>query len=104
VIVVRLFDTEAPRQRGQYDMVVPNFVRQALEYPHASISLAGRMAAPSASFDFCDTQKRVDWANAVSATAETPHPCETLADSARCCSDTRDFSAPRLWTTPKYPT
>src|SRR4026209_2345415 len=29
-IVVRLFDTVGPRQTGQYGMVIPNFVRQAL--------------------------------------------------------------------------
>jgi len=31
VIVVRLFNTVGPRQTGQYGMVVPNFVKQALE-------------------------------------------------------------------------
>lgn len=31
VIVVRLFNTVGPRQTGQYGMVIPNFVRQALE-------------------------------------------------------------------------
>ena len=30
VIVVRLFNTGGPRQTGQYGMVVPNFVKQAL--------------------------------------------------------------------------
>ena len=30
VIVVRLFNTVGPRQTGQYGMVVPNFVKQAL--------------------------------------------------------------------------
>ena len=30
VIVVRLFNTVGPRQSGQYGMVLPNFVRQAL--------------------------------------------------------------------------
>jgi len=30
VIVVRLFNTVRPRQTGQYGMVIPNFVRQAL--------------------------------------------------------------------------
>jgi UDP-glucose 4-epimerase len=29
-VVVRLFNTVGPRQTGQYGMVVPNFVRQAL--------------------------------------------------------------------------
>src|SRR5690348_3905099 len=30
VIVVRLFNTVGPRQTGQYGMVIPNLVRQAL--------------------------------------------------------------------------
>ncbi|MBI2220665.1 MAG: GDP-mannose 4,6-dehydratase [Acidobacteria bacterium] len=30
VIVVRLFNTVGPRQTGQYGMVIPNFVRQAM--------------------------------------------------------------------------
>jgi len=30
VIIIRLFNTVGPRQTGQYGMVVPNFVRQAL--------------------------------------------------------------------------
>ena len=30
VIIVRLFNTARPRQTGQYGMVIPNFVRQAL--------------------------------------------------------------------------
>jgi UDP-glucose 4-epimerase len=30
VIVVRLFNTVGPRQTGQYGMVIPNFVRQAI--------------------------------------------------------------------------
>lgn len=31
VVIVRLFNTVGPRQTGQYGMVVPTFVRQALE-------------------------------------------------------------------------
>jgi UDP-glucose 4-epimerase len=30
VIIIRLFNTVGPRQTGQYGMVIPNFVRQAL--------------------------------------------------------------------------
>jgi UDP-glucose 4-epimerase len=30
VVIVRLFNTVGPRQSGQYGMVIPNFVRQAL--------------------------------------------------------------------------
>ena len=31
VVIVRLFNTVGPRQRGQYGMVVPNFVERALK-------------------------------------------------------------------------
>jgi UDP-glucose 4-epimerase len=31
VIIVRLFNTVGPRQTGQYGMVIPNFVKQALD-------------------------------------------------------------------------
>ena len=30
MIIVRLFNTVGPRQTGQYGMVIPSFVRQAL--------------------------------------------------------------------------
>jgi UDP-glucose 4-epimerase len=39
VIIVRLFNTVGPRQTGQYGMVVPNFVRQALS--HEPITVFG---------------------------------------------------------------
>ena len=39
VIVVRLFNTVGPRQTGRYGMVLPNFVRQALD--NAPISVYG---------------------------------------------------------------
>jgi len=39
VIVVRLFNTVGPRQTGRYGMVLPNFVRQALD--HVPISVYG---------------------------------------------------------------
>jgi UDP-glucose 4-epimerase len=39
VIIVRLFNTVGPRQTGQYGMVVPNFVRQALA--HEPITVFG---------------------------------------------------------------
>ncbi len=39
VIVVRLFNTVGPRQTGRYGMVLPNFVRQALD--HAPITVYG---------------------------------------------------------------
>lgn len=39
VIVVRLFNTVGPRQTGRYGMVLPNFVRQALD--HSPITVYG---------------------------------------------------------------
>jgi UDP-glucose 4-epimerase len=40
--VVRLFNTVGPRQTGRYGMVVPNFVRQALQNEHITIYGDGR--------------------------------------------------------------
>ena len=39
VIIIRLFNTVGPRQTGQYGMVIPNFVRQALA--HQPITVFG---------------------------------------------------------------
>jgi UDP-glucose 4-epimerase len=39
VIILRLFNTVGPRQTGQYGMVIPNFVRQALA--HQPITVFG---------------------------------------------------------------
>jgi UDP-glucose 4-epimerase len=42
VIVVRLFNTVGPRQTGQYGMVIPNFVRQALAGEPITVFGTGR--------------------------------------------------------------
>jgi UDP-glucose 4-epimerase len=42
VIIVRLFNTVGPRQTGRYGMVLPNFVRQALEGSPITVFGTGR--------------------------------------------------------------
>lgn len=37
VVCVRLFNTVGPRQTGQYGMVIPNFVRQALHHDNITV-------------------------------------------------------------------
>ncbi len=44
VVVVRLFNTVGPRQTGRYGMVIPNFVRQALDGEPIAIIAAERTA------------------------------------------------------------
>ena len=47
VIIVRLFNTVGPRQTGQYGMVVPTFVRQALAASRSPCSATARSRAAS---------------------------------------------------------
>ena len=54
VIVVRLFNTVGPRQTGRYGMVLPNFVRQALD--NATIGVYGN---GKQSRCFCDVRDTV---------------------------------------------
>jgi len=54
VIVVRLFNTVGPRQTGRYGMVLPNFVKQALD--HAPITVYG---SGTQSRCFCDVRDTV---------------------------------------------
>jgi UDP-glucose 4-epimerase len=54
VIVVRLFNTVGPRQTGRYGMVLPNFVRQALD--NATIAVYGD---GKQSRCFCDVRDTV---------------------------------------------
>ena len=54
VIVVRLFNTVGPRQTGRYGMVLPNFVRQALEGAPITIFGTGRQSRC-----FCDVRDTV---------------------------------------------
>jgi len=44
VVVVRLFNTVGPRQTGQYGMVLPNFVRQALSEEPLTVFGDGQQA------------------------------------------------------------
>lgn len=44
VIIVRLFNTVGPRQTGQYGMVIPNFVRQALSGTPITVFGDGRQS------------------------------------------------------------
>jgi UDP-glucose 4-epimerase len=55
VIVVRLFNTVGPRQTGRYGMVLPNFVRQALEGSHITVFGDGRQSRC-----FCDVRDSVE--------------------------------------------
>ncbi len=55
VIVVRLFNTVGPRQTGRYGMVLPNFVKQALQ--HAPITVYG---SGMQSRCFCDVRDTVE--------------------------------------------
>jgi UDP-glucose 4-epimerase len=55
VVVVRLFNTVGPRQTGRYGMVLPNFVKQALD--NAPITVYG---SGTQSRCFCDVRDTVE--------------------------------------------
>lgn len=55
VIVVRLFNTVGPRQVGRYGMVLPNFVRQALDGAPITIFGSGQQSRC-----FCDVRDTVE--------------------------------------------
>jgi UDP-glucose 4-epimerase len=55
VIVVRLFNTVGPRQTGRYGMVLPNFVKQALEGDPITVFGDGRQSRC-----FCDVRDSVE--------------------------------------------
>lgn len=55
VIVVRLFNTVGPRQIGRYGMVLPNFVRQALDGAPITIFGTGRQSRC-----FCDVRDTIE--------------------------------------------
>src|ERR1700735_558338 len=55
VIVVRLFNTVGPRQVGRYGMVLPNFVRQALDGAPITIFGTGRQSRC-----FCDVRDTIE--------------------------------------------
>ena len=55
VIIARLFNTVGPRQTGQYGMVLPNFVRQALEGSPITVYGTGQQSRC-----FCDVRDAVE--------------------------------------------
>ena len=55
VIVARLFNTVGPRQTGRYGMVLPNFVKSALENAPISIYGSGKQSRC-----FCDVRDSVE--------------------------------------------
>ena len=55
VIVARLFNTVGPRQTGRYGMVLPNFVRQALEGTPITVFGTGQQCRC-----FCDVRDSVE--------------------------------------------
>jgi UDP-glucose 4-epimerase len=55
VIVVRLFNTVGPRQTGRYGMVLPNFVKSALDNAPISIYGSGKQSRC-----FCDVRDTVE--------------------------------------------
>ncbi len=55
VLVVRFFNTVGPRQIGRYGMVLPNFVRQALDGKPITIFGTGRQSRC-----FCDVRDTVE--------------------------------------------
>jgi len=55
VIVVRLFNTVGPRQTGRYGMVLPNFVKQAIDNEPISVYGNGQQSRC-----FCDVRDTVE--------------------------------------------
>ena len=55
VIVVRLFNTVGPRQTGRYGMVLPNFVKQALDSKPITVYGSGTQSRC-----FCDVRDTVE--------------------------------------------
>jgi UDP-glucose 4-epimerase len=65
VIVVRLFNTVGPRQTGRYGMVLPNFVKSALDNTPISIYGDGKQSRC-----FCDVRDTVE---SLVRLIDTPH-------------------------------
>ena len=55
VVIARLFNTVGPRQTGRYGMVLPNFVRQALEGTPITVYGTGQQSRC-----FCDVRDAVE--------------------------------------------
>ena len=65
VIIARLFNTVGPRQTGRYGMVLPNFVRQALDGAPITVYGTGRQSRC-----FCDVRDAVEALLRLTATDE----------------------------------
>ena len=63
VVIARLFNTVGPRQTGRYGMVLPNFVRQALEGAPITVYGTGQQSRC-----FCDVRDAVEALLRLSAT------------------------------------
>jgi UDP-glucose 4-epimerase len=55
VVIARLFNTVGPRQTGRYGMVLPNFVRQAVENAPITVYGSGKQSRC-----FCDVRDAVE--------------------------------------------
>jgi UDP-glucose 4-epimerase len=55
VVVVRFFNTVGPRQTGQYGMVLPNFVKQAIEGTPITVFGTGQQSRC-----FCDVRESIE--------------------------------------------
>ena len=65
VVIARLFNTVGPRQTGRYGMVLPNFVRQALDAVPITVYGTGQQSRC-----FCDVNDAVE---AILRLVATPH-------------------------------
>jgi UDP-glucose 4-epimerase len=65
VIIARLFNTVGPRQTGRYGMVLPNFVRQAMEGAPITVYGTGQQSRC-----FCDVRDAVEAILRLAATDE----------------------------------
>jgi UDP-glucose 4-epimerase len=77
-VVVRLFNTIGPRQTGEYGMVVPRFIRQALRDANLTVFGDGRQSR-----SFTDVTDVVEWLvrlvecdSAVGQVLNLGNPCE----------------------------
>ena len=97
VIVVRLFNTVGPRQTGRYGMVLPNFVKQALE--NAPITVYGSGTQSRCFCDVTDTvealMRLMDCQRAVGEVVNIGNTEEiTIADLAKAVKQRTASSSP----------
>jgi UDP-glucose 4-epimerase len=65
VVIARLFNTVGPRQTGRYGMVLPNFVRQALDGAPITVYGSGKQSRC-----FCDVRDAVEALLRLAATSK----------------------------------